>query len=230
MYRTLSLVLSAFFLCMAAVTFGIADEQPKGITVTATGEVKAKPDIAYVTLGVITQSAEAATAAEENANKTTAVIAALSEAGIRQPDIETTGYSVSPVMDYRKSPAVTVGYNVSNQVRITIRDLTRIGSLIDIAINAGANNVQNVVFSVENDSTIQRKALTEAVFQAQIKARTMAEAAGVKLGKVIAISEAGGYIPRPMLATAAKMESATTPIIPGELTATASVTIVYAIL
>ena len=231
MYRILSLAVIAVFLCIGPVASSAADEQTKGITVNATGEVKAKPDIAYITLGVTTQSADAAAAAEDNASKTTAVIDALKKVGIKQSDIETTGYSVSPIMDYKKSPAVIVGYNVANQVRVTVRDLDRIGSLIDTGIKAGANNVQNVSFFIENDSALKREALVKAISEAQLKAEVMARSAGVKLGKVVSISETGGYSPQPILAGMAKMESvSTTPIIPGDVTATASVTVVYSIL
>jgi hypothetical protein len=183
-----------------------------------------------VTLGVNTQSDDAAKAAKDNAGITNAVIAAVMKAGIAKSDIETTNYSVNPIMDYKKSPPVTVGYGVSNQIRLTIRDLARVGSIIDIGVKAGANNVQGVDFSIENDTELRGRALVKAIVQAQSKAQVMASAAGVKLGRLISMSEAGGYTPRPMLASYAKSEAAPTPIIPGELTVSASVTMVYAIL
>ncbi|MCE5324429.1 SIMPL domain-containing protein [bacterium] len=208
----------------------IAAADATGIVVTGSGEVKAQPDIAYVTLGVNTQSGDAAKAAKDNAGITNAVIAAVMKAGIAKDDIETADYSVNPIMDYKKSPPMTVGYNVSNRVRLTIRDMTQVGSIIDIGVKAGANNVQGIDFSIEDDTTLCRQALSNAVAQAKSKANSMAEAAGVKLGRLISMSEAGGYTPRPMLAGLAKSEAAPTPVIPGELTVTASVTMVYAIL
>ncbi|MEN6357147.1 MAG: SIMPL domain-containing protein [Armatimonadota bacterium] len=207
-----------------------ADAETTGIMVTGSGEVKAQPDIAYVTLGVNTQSDDAAKAAKDNAGITNSVIAAVMKAGIAKSDIETTNYSVNPIMDYKKSPPVTVGYGVSNQIRLTIRNLARVGSIIDIGVKAGANNVQGVDFSIENDTTLRGQALVKAIAQAKSKAQAMADAAGVKLGRLVSMSEAGGYAPRPMLAGLTKSEAAPTPIIPGELTVSASVTMVYAIL
>lgn len=229
MCRILRTALFGFLLIFAAVVICAADEVT-GIVVTGTGDVKSQPDIAYVTLAVNTQSDDAAQAARSNAEITNAVITAIMKAGIVKSDIETTNYSVSPIMDYKKSPPVTVGYSVSNQVRLTIRDLARVGSIIDIGVKAGANNVQGVDFSIDNDTALRGQALVKAITQARAKAQAMADAAGVKLGRLVSMTESGGYIPRPMLAGAAKSEAVQTPIIPGELSVPASVTMVYAIL
>ncbi|MHB9036282.1 MAG: SIMPL domain-containing protein [Armatimonadota bacterium] len=232
MYCTPTIALLVIALLSTAATSGRAadSDASTGITVTGTGEVKAQPDIAYLTFGISTQADDAAKAAKENSANTNAVIVAISKAGIPKSDIETTNYSVSPITDYKKSPPVVVGYTVFNQIRVTVRSLNAIGSLIDAGVNAGANNVQGVNFSVEDDTALHQQALVNAIKQARAKAQAMAEAAGVKLGKLVAMSETGGYSPRPMLMGVAKAEGAPTPIIPGELTETASVTVVYAIL
>jgi hypothetical protein len=228
--RTIRLVLAILFSTAAAIAQAADGDVATGIIATGIGAVKSRPDIAYLTFGVTTQADDAVQAAEENAVRTNAVISAIMKAGIPRADIETTNYSVSPIVDYKKSPPVTVGYTVSNQVRVTARSLDRIGSLIDTGVKAGANNVQGVDFSIENDTHLRQQALIQAITQARAKAQAMAEAAGVKLGKVIAVSETGGYAPRPILMGVAKAEAAPTPIIPGELAVTASATVVYAIL
>ena len=230
MYRVCTIALPVVLLFLLTASAVFADVETAGISVMGSGEVKAQPDIAYVTLGINTQADDAVKAARDNAEITNAVIAAVMNAGIAKSDIETTGYSVSPVMDYKKSPPSTVGYGVSNRIRLTIRDLTRVGSFIDIGVRAGANNVQGVDFSIENDTALREQALVKAIAQARTKAQAMADAAGVKLGRLISMSEAGGYTPRPMLAGMVKSEAVQTPVIPGELTVSASVSMVYAIL
>lgn len=227
---------SRFIIYVASIlillTFGavaFADDNASGITVNGSAEIKAKPDLAYVTFGVTVESATAVDAAQENARKTSAVIDAIEKFGIPRADIETVGYSVSPVMDYKTSPPVKVGYSVSNQVQVKIKDLDKVGNLIDVAIAAGANNVQGVNFTIADDTAVKQQALVQAIKNAQAKARVIAEALGVNLGRVTAVSESSGFTPRPLVYGAAKMEDVTTPIIPGEVEVTANVTLIYAI-
>lgn len=209
-----------------------SDEKPvQGITVTGTADVKSKPDTAFVTFGVITQDANAAKAAQQNAAIANAIIDAVVKTGIAKTDIETTGYSVSPVMDYQKNPAVLIGYQVSNQVKAKVRNITKIGALIDAATKAGANNVQGVDFVTEDNAKIREQALSEAAKDAQKKAQTLADTLGVKLGKVISITEIGSPSPRPLeYAMKSDAMMAATPILPGNVTSTATVKVVFSIL
>ena len=214
---------------MVAACAAVADTQ-SGITVTGSAEISVQPDIAFVTLGVSTQDVNAAAAAQSNAGKTSAVIAAVMKLGIAKADIETVGYSVSPIIDYQRNPPVTTGYSVTNQVRVRATDLTKTGAIIDTALAAGANNVQGVSFTLADDSQPRQKALAEAVRKAEAKARTIAETLHVALGKVVSASESSGFTPRPVEYSMAKSEAATTPIIPGEVQVSANVTLVFAIL
>ncbi len=232
MYGKASIILTAPLLaaCIALPTAALAQTQSSGITVTGSAEVKAKPDVAYVTFGVQTEAATAAAAAQENARLTNAVIDAIVRSGIARAEIETAQYSVSPIIDYQKSPPTTTGYRVSNQIRVRVKDLTKVGPLIDTAIAAGANNVQGVTFDILDPSAIRREALVQAMQQAQADARLIADTLNVKLGKVISVTESGPVIPRPVELGVMRAEAAPTPIIPGQVTVSASVTVVYSIL
>lgn len=207
-----------------------AQNQPSGITVTGNAEITARPDIATVTLGVVTEASEAEKAVQENARVANAVVDAVVKAGIAKRDIETSYYSVVPVMDYQKVPPVTTGYRVTNTVRVKVRDLTKVGSLIDTAISAGANNVQGVGFDIEDPSSVRKEALIQALKKAEADAKLIADTLGVKLGRVVSVSEAGPAIIKPTEYGIARAEATPTPIIPGQVHVTASVTVVYSIL
>ncbi len=227
--RIVYTVLLAAALLTIAASVG-AQEVQTGVIATGTAEIMARPDTAFVNFGVITEARDAATAARENATKTTAVIDAIVQFGINRDNIQTSGYSVSPIMDYKQSPPITVGYRVSNQVQVKVQNLDRMGALIDTAIGAGANNVQGVRFTLEDDDSVRREALVQAIRNAQDKARVMADTLGVRLGAVKSVTESSGFTPPPIVFGAARAEAAETPIIPGEVTVNANVTIVYAIL
>lgn len=213
-------------LCLAAAGFA----QGTGISVSETAQIQAKPDLATVSFGVITEAADPAGSAQANSSATNAVISAITAFGIPRRDIETIQYSISPIIDYKPSPPVTTGYRVSNTVSVKIRDLNKIGSLIDIAVKAGANNVQGVNFSIENPEPQRSKALIKAISLARKKAQLMASALGVRLGRVLSASESVGIQPRPYIGPMyAKTEAAPTPIIPGDVEISATVSITYSI-
>lgn len=225
------IVYIVFILILA--TMGVvayADDAASGITVNGSAEIKAKPDLAYITFGVKTESANAASAAQENARTSSALIDAIEKFGIPKADIETVGYSVTPVIDYNVSPPVTSGYSVSNQVQVKTKDLDKIGKLIDTAISAGANIGYGLNFTIADDAAIKMKALAQAIENAKAKASVIAETLRVHLGKVKTVSESGSFTPRPPVYNTAKVEAVSTPIIPGEIEVTANVTLVYPIL
>lgn len=221
-------------LVCSSLAYGAEDtNQPRGITVTGYAEAQGKPDIAYITLGVQTEDRDAAKAAQDNATRNTAVIAAIEKTGVAKPDIQTVNYSVSPKIDYKANPPATVGYTVSNEVRVKVRDLTKVGAVIDAALSAGANYSQNLVFAIENDTPLRQEALAKAARNAEAKAKTIAEALGVKLGAPLNIVETGPQPPvMPLLRGMAATEAvpAPTPILPGENRVSAGVTVVYMII
>lgn len=227
MYKAVILIIAAMMAVLGNAA--VAQNTMTGVVVTGTAEAKAQPDVAYVTFGVTTEAADAAGAARTNAQTTQAVINAIIKFGIPRASIETVQYSVNPIQDYKQTPPTTVGYRVSNQVRVKITDLTKIGALIDTAIGAGANDVQGVTFTVENDQAIRQEAVVQAIKNAQAKARVIADTLGIRLGQVTYVSESSGGVPIPLQYGMAKAE-AQTPIIPGQIEVTATVTLSYSIL
>jgi uncharacterized protein len=205
------------------------DTSPKGISVTGQGEVSASPDMARLSLGVTTQDKDAAKAVSENAKLSQKIIGAIAGAGIARKDIQTSQYSLQAMFDYKQSPPKLTGYQASNVVSVTIRDLSKVGNIIDQSIAAGANNVQGVSFEIENDSVLRDDALKQAAKAASTKAHVIAEALGVKLGGLRAANE---NVARPSYPIAhARMEAAApapeTPVLPGQITITATVSLVY---
>ena len=207
---------------------GIAE----GITAQGHGEVKVRPDIALVTITVTTQSAEQAEAVRQNAVRTTAVLAALRGVNIADKDVETQSYMVQPQYDYKPSPPVLTGYQVQNSVQATVRDLTKVGLVIDKATAGGASEIGGVSFDLADRAQAQAQALAQAVTSARLKAGVMASAADVNLGRLLTITEGTPtQIIRPMFAMramAAAAPSPETPIDDQQITISADATLVYA--
>jgi uncharacterized protein len=202
--------------------------KPPSITVLGTGESQSRPDVANVSVGVVSDGKNAQEASSINANQTEQVVSALRKAGIADKDIQTSGYSVQPVYKQGNPAEGIQGYQVSNNVRATVRKLDSIGKVIDAAIKAGANNVHGVGFGLEKREAAEDGALKEAVENARRKADVIARAAGLRITGVREISSAPQE-PRPMMMMEASFSRAAsaTPISPGELTITAQVTVVY---
>ncbi|MCO6185527.1 SIMPL domain-containing protein [Rhizobium sp. L1K21] len=177
----------------------IADEaQPGQITVSGHGEISAKPDMAVVQFGVQKVEATARAALDANNEAMTKVIALLKEAGVEEKNIQTSGFSISPQMDYRSdssTPGKITGYQVRNSVTVKVTDLASIGKLLDSAVDAGLNEGGQIAFTNQDMRKLTRQAETRAVKDALEKAKLLAEAAGVKPGKIISINESGGAMP-----------------------------------
>ncbi len=202
------------------------------LVVTGMGTVKATPDIAYVTVGVTTSGKRAQEASQANAAATEKVVAAVKLQGIAEKDIQTSSYNVQPVYREGNFARGIDSYQVSNLVRATVRKLAAIGKVIDSALDAGANNVQGVSFGLENRDPAEERALTQAVKEARRKAEIIARAAGVEIRGIQEIDSSNQGRPVPLyggFAGEAMSARAATPISPGELDVTATVTIVYRI-
>jgi len=232
MYRVgfIAVALLSLTLMFAAAAAVNAETVTPGITVTGSADAAGKPDVAYVTLGVTTEDKVAATAARDNASQTAAVIEAIVKSGVTKDNIQTSQYSVSPIVNYESNPPVTTGYRVSNQVRATVRDLDRVGGLIDAAMTAGANVVRGVTFDIENPNALRQQALVAAMKSANADAVLIAQTLGVKLGRPTSASMVGPVGPRPYDMPMMKMDAVSTPIVPGNVTVSASITVVYSIL
>lgn len=207
---------------------GVAGEDR--IFVSGSATVDVAPDVALATVGVQTFDADAAIAVGANSEKTAAVLAAVKALGVAEEDLQTTGFSVWPQRAYEKDrPDSITGYLVNNTVSVTVRRLADTGAVLQAAIDAGANEVYGLQFTVSNPDSIQDVARQEAVADARRRARVIAEAAGVKLGRVVTITESSVSAP-PYARGAAEADlSGAVPVQPGEVEVTAYVTAVFAI-
>jgi hypothetical protein len=207
------------------------------IRVEGMGEVRVAPDEAFIDLAMETLAPTAKAAAEDNARKMDKVITALVQAGIPRKEIETRNYAVYP--EYTPPPRPDEapklrGYRVSNMVQVHVRELARVGALLDTALGAGANRVESVRFGLSRPETVQGEALRNAVERARQSAQVLATALGVKLGPVLDASTVTE--PQRPIPIAARFEMArgaaadvTTPIQPEEQTVRATVTLIFAI-
>ena len=199
-----------------------------GISVVGEGQVLATPDLARVTFGVEQVDPSLSQAMATARSSMEAVLSRLEQLGVSREDIQTVGFSVSPVYDNRGEAAVLRGYRVSNVVRVTLRDFNQVGNIIDQVVAAGATRVQGISFDTSRDTELHDQARDLAVADARRKAEQLARAAGVSLGNVIAIdaSGAGGVTPVREMAVA---QTSATPIEGGQLEIRTTVRVTWAV-
>jgi uncharacterized protein len=195
------------------------------ITTTGTATVAATPDKADVQLGVTTQAVTAQDASTQNAAQVNSVLNAIRGVLGANASIKTISYSLSAI--YNNPPqgqtAVVVGYVATNIVDATMTDLTLVGKVIDAGIGAGANRVQGITFGLQNPDPVQQQALKAAAAAALTQAKTIASGLGVNVGNVLQASQGGSISSGTVLAGVAA--APTTPIEPGAIQVSASVTI-----
>jgi uncharacterized protein len=170
------------------------------ISVQATGEVYANPDLALTTASVITEAKDVDEALSENTEKMNAVISFLKEQGIEDKDLKTTGFNIYPRYEYHErtedrpsGERVLVGYEVNQSLEIKIRDLESIGAIIQGVTENGANNVSGLSFTIENQDELKEQSRGEAIEEAKAKAEKLASQLGVKLAKITNFSESSVY-------------------------------------
>lgn len=190
------------------------------LDVSAEGAVTRAPDIAMISAGVVTQAPTASTAMQENASRMSATVAALKAAGVADRDIQTASLSLSPQYRYaeNKAPEIT-GYQASNQVSVRFRDIKRAGKILDTLVAQGANQINGPAFSVEKADAAIDEARVAAIRTARARADLYAQAAGLKVKRILSISESQGYAPPPYpvpMMMSARAEKADTAIEPGE--------------
>jgi uncharacterized protein YggE len=187
------------------------------IQVSGQGEVSVEPDQAVVRVGVQTEAETAGAALQENNERMTAVISATLEAGIEETDIQTQNFNLQPIYqspEPDQSPELT-GYRASNIVRVTVRDLAQLGTLLDAAVTAGSNTVEGIQFQVSNQARVEAAAREAAIQDAQQKAQQMTELLGAELGPVQTILETGGASPLPVDVIREESLEAGVPVQPG---------------
>jgi hypothetical protein len=190
--------------------------------------VQAQPDTAILTIAVVTQAKQAIDAQQQNASRSDAVVRVVKAAAGPGAEVKTSGYSLQPQRVYKENQPPTIsGYEARNSVTVILSDLTRIGSVIDAAAQAGANDVTNVVFTLRKDRPARDKALTEATREAVAKAQVIAQALGGRVVRIVDVQEEGTTRPQPRYATdsvrEAKLAQVATPIEVGSLDITSRI-------
>jgi len=217
--------------CSASVQLG--QTQPRTISVTGNAEVILEPDIAYVSIGVHSEAESAKAAVATNNSQTQAVIDAIKAQGVDEKDIKTTNFSVYQSEKFAPTGESLGSYFMAdNTVNVTIRDIAKIGDVLDASINAGANNIYGITFDVEDKETALASGRDQAMVNAEEQAEMLASAAGVTLGEVQSISYYSNapvpvYYDSKMAGVGGGGQSV--PISPGQLTLSASVSVVYSI-
>ena len=203
------------------------------VTVSGVGQVSVAPDTADVMIGVSVTKPTVKDARAGAATSMTAIIAAVKKIGIADKDIVTTNVSLSPVYDYSSggsAPRLT-GYQFSNSLKVTVRDLTKVADVIDDSTAAGATIVQGISFRLDNPKTVEAQARQLAMTNARSRADALVQAAGVSIKGVAMISEvtSSPVTYYPTYAAAAAKDSVSTPIQTGTTDITVQVTVSYLI-
>ncbi|MFO1165243.1 MAG: SIMPL domain-containing protein [Paracoccus sp. (in: a-proteobacteria)] len=205
------------------------------LTVGGQGLSSAQPDLATISLGVSSRAATAAEAMTQNAEAQNKVIEALKAEGIEARDIQTSGLNLSPMLDYSKdgeAPRVT-GYAAQNNVTVRVRDIAGLGAVLDKLVASGANEIGGINFTREDMTEAEDAARSAAVQDARRRAEIMAEAAGMRLGPLLRLSDTpveSQPVPMMRMMAAEAKGSAPTPVEAGELTVSANVTAIFALL
>lgn len=224
--------------CLATLAFfaipALAGE-PSIRTISVSGEGKATtpPDMATIHTGVVTQAETAHDALAVNNVAIKNILTTLAEHKIAAKDIQTSSFDVRP--EYRRGPRgqqepEIVGYRVTNQVRVFVRNLPDLGQVLDALVAAGSNQVSGISFGIDDPTGVLNQARNRAISDARSRAQLYAQAAGVRVGNVISISEQATAIPRPQFARALAAEAAgAVPVATGEQEIRATIHMVFAI-
>jgi uncharacterized protein YggE len=221
----LALVLSA---CGPALS-----AQPRTLDVSGNGTVYLTPDIAYLYIGVHTEEPAIATAVSNNNTQTTALVDALKNAGVAEVDIQTSNFSVYKSYDKLTDQQTGTPYAVDNTVYVTVRDLTTLGSLLNTAVEAGANNINSITFDVADKTAAMTQARQKAMANASSLASELAQTAGVQLAEIQNVSYSDNS-PNPYSygmggGGGAAAPNASVPIQPGLTQITVTVSVTYSI-
>ncbi len=165
------------------------------VTFAGEGKIKAAPDTARVDVGLLTEGKESIAVQNENSEKMNKVIDYLKSQGIAGEDIKTSGYNLSPKYDYVKGKSILSGYVLNQTVTVTVRDLNKVGTILDGVVTSGANQIHSVSLFVDKPEELKNKAREEAVKSAQEKAKMASRAAGFRLGRLTAFTETFGGPP-----------------------------------
>jgi uncharacterized protein YggE len=226
------IVLAALSAALASAPSAAAQEETTTrLSVTAEGQVQSEPDLAWVTLGVVTTNTNADAAMAENAEHMEALLRTLRGAGIGNRDIQTSRLNLHPQYNSSRDQRAITGYNAENQVRVRVRDLDRLPRLIAGAVGAGGNSLRSVGFGLDDPQTALDQARRSAVVEARRRAELYADAAGMHVVRMVSMSEAGsrGGGDDEIIVTASRRggDDWSTPIQAGEIEVRSSMTVVF---
>ena len=233
--QRLSFAAAAVIGLLAAISPAFAEggKMPRIISLSGHGEVRATPDIAYVTSGVVTQGATAADALAANTKAMTDLFAALKDSGIEDRDVQTSNFSVQPRYDFSNNQAPKmVGYDVSNNVTVTLRKVDTLGALLDRMVQSGSNQISGISFDVSKPDDAMDEARKLATEDATRKAKVYAKAMGIELGNVMQVSEGSAAQPPMPMVRSTMMKADAAPPVPmaaGEQTLAVDVNVIWEI-
>jgi len=232
----LAMTLAAAMLPATAAIAQAAPPPPPGaitgtrLEISAEGEVARTPDIATISAGVVTQSTTAAAAMAENADRMAATVSALRKAGVADRDIRTASINLSPQYRYGENmPPVITGYQASNQVSVKFRDVAKAGKVLDALVAAGANQINGPDLALDQPDAALDEARGKAVAAARARAELYAKATGLRVKRIVSISEGAGNFPAPMpvMAMARAEKAADTAVLPGEQKVAVTLSVVF---
>ena len=201
------------------------------LSLSAEGRSTRKPDLAEFSAGVTSQGKTAGEALTSNSADMNKVIVALKKAGIADKDIQTSGISVNPRYNYRDNQAPTLnGYEASNTVSVKVRDIGKLGKVLDALVASGANQVNGPHFEIDQPDAVYDEARQAALAKAQARAQLYAKALDLRVRRIVSISEGGGggFRPVPMMAMSARGKAEMdTAVSPGETEVSVSLDVVF---
>jgi uncharacterized protein len=190
------------------------------LDISATGEVTRVPDVAVISAGVVSRSPTATGALQDAAGRMQRVLAALKRAGVEDRDVQTSNISLNPEYRYvENQPPQLTGYTASNQLTIRFRDIRNSGKILDALVSQGANQINGPSLTIDKPEAALDEARARAVAAGRARVELYARSLGMRIVRVVSVSESGGYAPpppMPMYARAEIAQAADTKIVPGE--------------
>jgi uncharacterized protein YggE len=250
--KTALTVLTVFLFAITAIVGGLVagsstnaalagpsqqGSSPRSITVTGYGTASGAPDIAFMSLGVESSAPDIGAALADNNSRMEAVIAVLNENGVAREDVRTDyfniyqdkGFQPFPTDSSSPSSESQTMYRVNNSVVVTVRDVTKVGELLSAVVEAGANTINWVNFSIADRAALEADARIAALADARDRAQQLADELGVQLGEVLEVVEYSGGFVGPMEAAAGGGGGGVPPISQGSLTVSLSLNVKFAI-
>ena len=233
MRQPLATLLAAFAMTAAPAT-ALAQAAPASdgtlLSVSSRADARKAPDIATFSAGVVTQAADGNAALRQNAEQMNRVLAAIKAAGVADKDVQTSGISLNPQYRYEENqPPRITGYQASNTVNVKLREVAKMGKVLDALVASGANQVNGPSFGIDDPEPLYDRARLDALKAARARAETYAGALGVRVRRIVSISEGGAAMPSPMPRMAMMKAEAydSTPVAAGESSVSVNLDVVF---